>query len=436
MTIQILPENQSAAAGIGSGIGQGLAQQLPEEIKRYRLQSGLENLRNQPQGDIFKSISDLASIPGMDPSLLGILAPLIQQQGGANQFQNATGNAGSGVAQSNQNGIAPTQQNQPFQATPLNASGSTNRPIQSEKFDPTNTLTNKLLSTQRLNYQTAALAGAGATNILTTAGSDFDTGTKAYLQKDLNEQEKQISGVVRQQLKERMLQEIAENGGRNREQTTKRYVQKALDLDKSTEALKNINSNWGYTHLPDKDTVESIRHNANVFKKEKVPSDVSIDTIVSSQNISKAAASWLYDDLKGTPEGKVLYNAPDNLNVAQITKDILSGPKRESLSNISKKFGSAKTKSLGNQNPEAKLAKDLEPTIRSTTPMGSLAFIAEQKGYDGNKLLQELRKILPPENLTAQQIIDLQNQQMVPQIRSLDEYFLLGRTGEKRAIRK
>ncbi len=408
MSIQILPQEQNAAAGIGSGFGKGLAQQLPEEIKRYRLASGLKAAEEGSQGkSLYQNIAALASIPGIDPGLMNTLIPLLQQQGAINE-RSQTDNPQpiNGGSNANTQGVSSASGSQ---STPQASQNTTPQ----ENFNPTQALSSRLLQTQRLTYPSPQLADAGAEKILTKGIDSFDKGTTAYLQKEPELQQGEIGGIVRQQLEEKMQQEIANSGGRNPEGIAKKYVQQAYELAKEQRSMRDIAQSWSKPFPPNQSTVESLQKSANRFKEYKIPSDVVINDILDTQNISRGAASYIYDDLKNTPAGKVIYSAP----IPTANFDIKS-----------KTF----------QNREADLAKKLVGTITPDIPMGSLAYIAETKGYDGNKLMAELQRIADPNKLTPQQARDLGNQRMIPLLRSLNEVFLLGKftSGENSRIKQ
>lgn len=404
MSIQILPEHQSAAAGIGSGFGKGLAQQLPEEIKRYRLASGLKAAEEGSQGrSLYQNISALAPVLQDNPGLMNTLIPLLQQQGAISERNQANNPGGiQNISNPNIQGNLPSTEGSINPRAILN-----NTPVQ-ENFNPTQALSQRLLQTQRLTYPTPQLADEGAEKILEKGNKAFDEGTKAYLQKDPDEQQGEIGGLVRQQLREKMQQEIANSGGRNPEGIAKHYYEQARELAKEQRSIRDIASSWTASHPPDQTTLQSLRKSADRFKIYGIPSDVVIDDLIKTQHISRSAASYIYDDLKGTEAGKILYS------------NTLPKSRPASLAEL-------KSKSFYNR--EAELAKKLLPAITNTTPIGSLAYIAEQKGYDGNKLMAELQKIADPSILLPQQLRDMRSQNIIPMVRSIDEQFLLGWLG-------
>lgn len=191
MGIQILPQEGSFASQFGSGVGQGLSQQLPEEIKRYRLKSGLENLANQKSTKSpYELIASLATIPGIDPGLIGVLAPALHSQIQRNESAGIVPQGATGVS------IAPG--NIAASSPGIATAGS-----------PREDLSQKLFSSQPFNYPTLDKAESKATELINNYSIDFEKFSSSFLQKGKLEQEGEVGGALWKELEQKGIDELS-----------------------------------------------------------------------------------------------------------------------------------------------------------------------------------------------------------------------------------
>ena len=399
MSVQILPAEGNFASNFGSGLGQGLSQQLPEEIKRYRLSKGLENLGKQNIQDPYQLVSQLATIPGIDPGLLGILAPLLQSQIGRQQagagFGNEPSNLPAGLSQPQPTGIQP-KTNEP-RLTPLGA----NPP----EAEPINQLATNLLRHQPFNYPNIQAATAESERRIGNVEDQFDKQTMSFLQKHKELAEGEVGGQILSLMKQKAVQDLVRTGASERS-IAQKYARQATEIAKEYGSIAGIKDQVGIFTRPNEGTIKSIRHAGERLKTLGVPQDQIIDNTASSLGIGKGAASYLVDPLYNTQAGKFLHGAKTN-----------------ALLNIK-------------GNPEAELAKKIAPLIDKKDLIGSLGYIAEQKGYNARRFLKELQALLPEEDLTTVQSRDLANQALIPAMPPLYQLWLMRTSGEKTRARK
>lgn len=422
MGIQILPQEGSFASNLGRGVGKGISDQLPEEIKRYRLKSGLEGLQNQKNQSPYQQIAALASIPGIDAGLLGVLAPLLQQQ-------QQRGEALGGIPQGGSNsGVAPQNVETPLkEGSPQNVRRDMREGyLQQADENAIKQRSLELLKKRPYSFPTEESARSRASEELNKnyqadvsyqqrldlAEKEYDQAIGSYLQKEKGLQEGEISGRVRNTLLNRAKDEVA-SSNLSPKAIGEKYAKDALNIAKSNRSLRDVYSNWNKLYPPTSKDLNSLRSVGKTYQKYDIPQDIFIDQLATTQNISKGAASYIADPIEDTKVGKYLRGLPKREN---ILKGFFSGkvPKRESPSEIAKGIASKLT------------AKD---------PMGSIAYLLRQEGYNQNDVLGELQKILQPDQLTEQQAIDIR-ERLVPGNPTLDERFLMGFSGEKGKLRK
>lgn len=423
MSIQILPENQNATSAIGSGVGRGLAQQIPEEIKRYRLSSGLKDLGEQSQQrSPFENIAALSSIPGIDPGLMGVLAPLLQQQ---QQRQEALGQGNPGL----QGRPMPAGNQSPrFESNADNSSANSDRReyregyLQQANENQISQRAQQLLRERPYSFPTEESARARAAEELNrdynadvsyqqrldVVEKDFDDATKSYLGKEKGLQEGEIGGPVRSFLLNKAKDELSTSNQSPRK-IAEKYAKQALEISKEKQSMRNVYADWTKFTPPTEKDIESLRRVEQKYNQYKIPQDVFIDDLMSTQSISRAAASYIADPLTNTNVGKYLKSVPENRGFTGIKSSF--------------------------SNPEAKIAKEIADKLKPDDLMGSIAYIAQQKGYDGNKLLSEIQRLVPDNKITEQQARDLRSKP-IPKIAPLDEVWLLGFSGENKKARK
>lgn len=66
---------------VGEGFGKGLAEQVPQEIERYRLKQGLEDISQQKDLSPFQQFAKLSAIPGITPQMVQSGSELLKHQG-------------------------------------------------------------------------------------------------------------------------------------------------------------------------------------------------------------------------------------------------------------------------------------------------------------------------------------------------------------------
>jgi hypothetical protein len=404
MSVQILPEGQGGfASSFGNSLGQGVSQQLPEEIKRYRTKSGLEDIAKQKNLSPFDLISKLATVPGLDPGLLGVLAPALQAQLSRNEALNG-GNQGFGQNQSQNSSGFLQETNQNGQP---NLAPQGNQAPNPEPFDE---LTNNLLRYQPLNYPSRAEAQKESTRRIETLKEEFKKQTTSYLQKGKELAEGEVGGDVLSLLEQKAIQDLSSTGQSERSIVNK-YARQVKEIAKEYGELRKVHSDIGLINRPTESTINSIQGINKRLTDLGVPQDQILDNTMSSLNISKGAASYILNPLRDTKAGKVMHRLKQNTGFEGIKNTFSGGA------------------------PEAKLAKEIAPLITPKDLMGSIAYIAKQKGYDANLLMGELKKIIPSDKITTDQARDLGNQGLIPKIPSLSQGWLMGWSGEGKNAR-
>jgi hypothetical protein len=404
MGIQILPEGQGGfASSFGNALGQGVSQQLPEEIKRYRVKSGLEELGNKNIQDPYQLLSQLATIPGLDPGLLGVLAPALQSQIGRGQA-----GAGFGTPVENPTGT-PGISNTPPQ--PQGAPKLSPQGVNAPETEPLNQLATNLLRSQPFNYPNIQSATAEADKRIGNVENEFEKQTKAFLQKGKELQEGEIGGDVLDLMRQKAIQDLALTGKSERS-IAQKYARQAKEIAKDYDSIRKVNSDTGFWREADEGTIDGLRNTAKRLTDLGVPQDQILDNLQTKLNISRSAASYIQNPMKNTEAGKFLAKLPEN-----------------------SVFRDGKI-NLPNGATERDLAKKLAPLINQNDSIGSIAYIARQKGYDARLLIQELQSVLPENQINPQQQRDLANQGLIPKIPTLDELYLLGFSGEKKKSRQ
>jgi len=405
MGIQVLPEGQGGfASSFGNALGQGVAQQLPEEIKRYRLKSGLENVATKNIQDPYQLISQLATVPGLDPGLLGVLAPVLQSQIARNQaippgtpFPNE--NSPSGIP----NPVSPSPK--------LSPQGSA-----APEVEPLNELATNLLRYQPLNYPNIQTATAEAERRIGKLESELEKQFSSFLQKGKELQEGEIGGEVLDLMRQKAIQELATSGASERS-IAQKYARMGKEIAKEYGAIRKIHSDTGIWNRSEQKTINSLRDSSKKLSNLGVPEEEVLDRLQHDLNISRAAASYIFNPLDETKAGRFIHKAPGN-PALNILKNKLPG------------------KSSDLNSPETKLAKEVAPLITDEDLIGSLAYIVRSKGYDWKRFISALQNELPENRVTTSQARDLKNQSLIPTFRPLDEIALLGFSGETKKARQ
>lgn len=110
MGIQVIPQQGNIFGRIGKGIGEGLSKQIPQEVDRYRLSQGLNQLGQQKNQTPFQQASQALQIPGITPEMVNTLIPLLQQQNAQQDFlRNQSQQQQTGVQNQAQAAPQPTQ---------------------------------------------------------------------------------------------------------------------------------------------------------------------------------------------------------------------------------------------------------------------------------------------------------------------------------------
>jgi hypothetical protein len=239
--------------------------------------------------------------------------------------------------------------------------------------------------------------------------NEFDKSIKSYLQSDKSLQEGELGGRVRETLRQRALDEIR-SSDKSPRSVADSYAKQAFDIAQEKKSMRNIYSSWNKLDPPSQKEIDSLRKTKEKYDKYKIPTEDYIDDLVSTQNISRGAASYIANDIRNTDAGKILYKTPENTGF-------------EGIKGLYK-------------NQEAQIAKKLaDAGITPKDSIGSIAYVAQQKGYDGQKLLGELQKVLTSDQITEQQSRDLR-ERMIPKTRNLDEIWLMGFSGERKRAKK
>lgn len=398
MSIQILPENQNAVSGLGAAFGQGLAQQIPEEIKRHRLQSGLENLaKGNEQKSPYQVLAGLAAIPGIDPSLIGILAPTLQQQLARNEALSS----GNPAIAPNQ----PTAANQPnVPKEKFQGGGREDRPgyLQVASPEQVETLANNLLRSQPFNYPSLDAARSQATRILNQDyeadkayqsrldlfENEFEKANKGYLQAVKEDQENEIGGETLERIKQKNLDKVKE-GEISPRQAAQNTASQIKDIALQKKAMRQIRGGF----FTGENNIKSFSDIAKNYKKLGASDQDFIDELVATKGISREAASYIAHKDTESPAANAIRKAPLN------------------LLNF-------------NRNKERALAREVAKEIKPTDSILSLAYLAKQKGLDPEVFKNELRKNLDEDNVTLRQQTEFARR--MDQRTPLPEIWLLG----------
>lgn len=401
MGLQILPQQGTLASNLGSGIGQGLSQQLPEEIKRYRLSKGLENLgKNQESQTPYQMLSSLASIPGMDPGLLGILAPALQQQFSRNEQ--------SGVVSQN----TPNQNNQRSQeniplrreeregyllkASPQQEEAEAQRLYKTEPYTYPNLNLARARASEFLNKEYEADVSYKARQDLFE--TDFDKAIKSYSGKEKSLQEGEIGGSAREKIRNDALKELSLSK-KSPNVLADEAARKVIEIAKDKQSMKKLADKT----FPGEVDIKGLRSIKKKYQSYGIPEDIFIDDLVENLGITKAAASYISNPMENTETGKLLHSKPPikSLSISSILPSI--------------KFN----------NTVQQLAKDIEKTLSQEDNIGSILYLARKKGYNPENLRKYLLDI-PANKITKQQALDLQNMQTAEFLPPLAEGWLLG----------
>lgn len=419
MGIQILPQEGSLASNVGSGIGRGLAEQIPEEIKRYRLAQGLKDLglKSQQGATPYETVSSLAAIPGIDPGLMGVLAPLLQQQAARSESLGQAIPQGAQpskrVSEQPQGTSAPSPRGQEIGARREMREGYLQEPTPQEIA----ARTQMLMKERPYSFPTEDVARARAVQDLgqevaadksyqqrlDLVNNEFEKSAQSFLQKDKSLQEGEIGGKAREQLLQQALDEMS-TSNKSPRTIGQEYAKKLYEVAKAKASMREI----GEHYFPGEKEVTSLRDLQNVYKKYGIDQRVYIEDLMTAENIPLGAASYIANPLKDTDAGKLLYSLPPNRGIEAIKRQFT--------------------------NQEAVLAKKLAPLITENDLMGSIAYIAQQRGYNGNKLLGELQKLLPADKVSLQQSLDMNANPI--QKKSLHEGWLMGWSGENAKARR
>jgi len=444
--IQILPENQGGfGASFGQALGQGVSQQLPEEIKRYRLKSGLENLASMKDTNENNLLSRLITIPGMDAQTTSLLYPVILQQLQRKE-QDAEGNAQAidenlpqnrfdtnlqqGQTNFHQNASSPQGMTRP---SSLNQTGLNFTPqgSQSPKETQQNQIAHALLRNEPLRFKgDFDKAISEQERLKTELDTDLKEAFSQYLQKGPELQAGEIGGDVIHMMNLKAHEYLAEHPpikgkGHSTKTIANEFARRGKEIGKKFGDLRKQNNDIGIINQPSQKSINGIRDTNEDLEKLGVPQSSIVDNNVKAFGIPRGEAEYLVDPLYDTKAGKLAHRLEDkNGFLNNVTKRI--APLELKLLNRSSKYGS----------PEAKAAAEIGPLITPRDLIGSLAKIVSEKGYDSDLFLSELKKHIPSNILTLDQSSDLNNQALIPKIKSLKSGWLFGWSGENKKARE
>lgn len=390
MSIQILPEQPSAASAIGRGLGAGISQQLPEEIKRYRLKSGLEGLASEAKGlasqgkslSPVELIGKLSTIPGMDPGLMGALLPALQGELAFMQSQQ----------QEKVTGAAPKEL--PGKSMVNITGGVSIDPGELLSLSPEliQSKARELSAKSRFLYPTVESAEKKILESQSIINNRVSQGISEYtkqLSSIANKTIDQVRGEIGPRLEQTMENQLKDKLLYSNKSSIDLAREQAKKTDETIKLLEkmrkfenpNISSQKGFT----KNSVSSLRELKEQSKKLGIPEKDFVDTLQSQLGISQSAASYIYDPLKNSDVGKFL----NTVGVGKIK------PKRYSAE---------------------ELASSLESKLTKNDAIGSLAFLVKKKGYDWDVISPLiLRKLNETgKELTSDQRKDLADPNLVP----------------------
>lgn len=387
MSIQILPREGTAASNIGAGLGQGLAQQLPEEIKRYRIKSGLEDLANQ-KGNIssYNLIGQLASIPGIEPGLMGALIPAIQSElayrQSLGQDQQEVSAAPTGEIPSSSVKVGST-------SIPLrNLVGASPEFLQQQARN--------LFARERFLYPTLEAAESKINQLQAQQTSRLATGREEYnkrLQAISNQPMDKLRGEIGPRTEQMMRERLDNKLLEGTEPTDKIADEFAKQTDEIIQTKKKLKS---FRYFPDvtgkkmKSNIQGLRELKNQYAKHGIPERDFRDDLISHLGVSPSTASYISDSLSDSKVGSLFREIPkkstlDKINM--LTRGIpKGGPAKEKYS-------------------IDKVASEVASRITKNDLVGSIAYLARSKGFNWDELAP---KVLDKINSMGKDISDEQ----------------------------
>lgn len=393
MSIQILPREGTAASNIGAGLGQGLAQQLPEEIKRYRIKSGLESLANQ-KGNIssYSLIGQLASIPGLDPGLIGVLAPALQKE---LAYRQSIGEGeGEGEGQ-NESPISSTGEI-PKGHVKVGSTYIPTRSLVGASPEFLEQQAKRLLANERFPYETIENARAHIDKLRTQQVSRLDTGREEYQKhlqaisnKPISELRGEIGPRTEQMMQERLDNKLLEGDG-DTDKIAKQFAKQTDEIIQTKNKLRSFRYFPDVTGKKLKSNIQGIRELKNQYAKHGIPERDFRDDLVSQLGVSQSTASYISDPLSDSKVGSLFREIPkkstlDKINM--LTRGIpKGGPAKEKYS-------------------IDKVASEVASRITKNDLVGSIAYLARSKGFNWDELAP---KVLDKINSMGKDISDEQ----------------------------
>lgn len=364
MSIQVLPFNENLSSSLGSKIGTALSEQIGEEINRYRLRKGLENVGQQQGQSLFQQLAGLASVPNIDPQLLGVLAPALQQQQMQQQALNLAKQRGQQPPniQNLDRSQEQTEQTfqQPISPTPQqidkDAAESFSKFPGAFGFDFRRAQAD---AKERKEQEYAVQLGVIQRG--EQAVKAFDEKLERTLGKDYTLQANSIGYKLREQMRQRAKQ-LGAREGSSPDRVGERFASDTEKVIKSEQNLRDISdaSNFDFFRPRDRQAVRELRNNLKVMKDQGVPLTDVIDTLATDLGTDRAFASYIADPLDDSKAASAIRRSPHVF--------------------------------LGSRNAEEKLAAKIADFIEPDDTIGSLVYLAERKGLNGRKFQQALQE--------------------------------------------
>lgn len=307
MSYSIKPAN--GLAQLGAGLGKGLSESIPEEVKRYRLSSGLKKLSETKDLNPEQYLAQAFSIPGMTPSMaeqFGQLARLRARGLGAEQGLRTDQN----IEKNNEIAEKGYSTNTKQLSTDENKAPSISkrRPLE-EKLNPTLPMTTeeKIAEANRLLKYNPGLVNNSLDKALELVENENQSnlqrsqalqnvhsvqqGVQDRIKQDFEQVTKknnvELPANVLQKYENEAIRLVLpkEEGGEGL--TEQEAVQKLRpQLDSVSRDYKNIESLWGQDP---KGVVSSIKSHQKEFKKRNDLENFA-DTLKSSLGISNPLA--------------------------------------------------------------------------------------------------------------------------------------------------
>lgn len=362
---------------VGSGLGSGLAEQLPQEMDRYRLSKGLQEIDNNPNLTPAQRYGKLLTLPGLTPQGLQGYSELMQRKmmGDAMNPPNqpspfpeksvkeeATNSEIPSLTKEDsfakaQEGFIPRTEEQKldaagtrFKSNPALFKNDPQRAIDYEnQIDATN---EKIAAANQTKHQNLTHIQDNVVKRLGKYSEDLgvDIPTNVY---------SKIEDKAIQATKPR-----SEGGGGLTEQQAMKEYGKELDAVSRDYSAIDALGGWGVVNRPAKNTLSSIQALQDKFEKRGDTENFA-DTLISKGKFSPLQAYSMAQPVKKVP---ALNNELFKL------KDVFSTRTEDPV---------FETKSIA-----PKLAKNLG---QKGSPL-AVAYELKRKGYDANTWLDYLQE--------------------------------------------